>query len=49
MTPANDYPFSLHNLGRGMPHQVVEGTGHWIQLERPDEVSRILEGFLQSR
>jgi len=47
VTPANDYPFSLHRVGRGMPHHVVEGTGHWIQLERPDEVNRILEGFLR--
>jgi pimeloyl-ACP methyl ester carboxylesterase len=47
VTPTNDYPFSLHRLGGGMPHEVVEGTGHWIQLDRPEEVSRILERFLE--
>lgn len=24
----------------------MEGAGHWMQLERPDEVNRLLEGFL---
>lgn len=46
VTPANDYPFSLHRLGTGLPHRVIEGTGHWIQLERPEEISRILDRFL---
>ena len=48
VTPANDQPFSLHRIGRGFPHRVIEGTGHWIQLDRPAEVSRILEAFLSS-
>ena len=48
VTPANDQPFSLHRIGRGFPHRIIEGTGHWIQLDRPAEVSRILEGFLSS-
>ena len=47
VTPTNDYPFSLHRLGRGMPHEVVEGTGHWIQLDRPEEIERILDRFLE--
>ncbi len=46
VTPTNDYPFSLHRLGAGMPHEVVKGTGHWIQLERPEEINRILAAFL---
>ncbi len=29
VTPANDYPFSLQNLGAGLPHRVIDGTGHW--------------------
>ena len=49
VTPNNDYPFSLHRLDQGMPHEVIEGTGHWIQLERPDEVNRILDQFLDQR
>jgi pimeloyl-ACP methyl ester carboxylesterase len=47
VTPANDAPFSLHRVEPGMPHRVIEGTGHWIQLEKPDEVGRMIEEFLR--
>jgi pimeloyl-ACP methyl ester carboxylesterase len=47
VTPSNDYPFSLHKLGAGLPFQVMEGTGHWIQLDRPDEFNGILDRFLE--
>jgi pimeloyl-ACP methyl ester carboxylesterase len=47
VTPANDAPFSLHQVGR-LPHRVVEGTGHWIQLDRPAEFARLLDGFLEA-
>jgi pimeloyl-ACP methyl ester carboxylesterase len=47
VTPSNDYPFSIHRLKGGPPHRVVEGTGHWIQLDRPAECSRILDQFLE--
>lgn len=46
VTPANDAAFSLHRLGPGFPHRVVEGTGHWIQLDRPEEVAAMMEEFL---
>jgi pimeloyl-ACP methyl ester carboxylesterase len=49
VTPYNDQPFSLHRLGRGFPHQVVEETGHWIQLDKPDEFNAILDEFLKER
>jgi pimeloyl-ACP methyl ester carboxylesterase len=45
VTPANDAPFSLHQVGR-LPHRVIEGTGHWIQLDLPVEFGKILDGFL---
>ncbi|MDQ3426847.1 MAG: alpha/beta hydrolase [Gemmatimonadota bacterium] len=47
VTPANDYPYSMHRLGPGLPHLVVEGTGHWLQLDRPAEINRILDRFLK--
>ncbi len=47
VTPSNDYPFSIHRLKGGPPHRVIEGTGHWIQLDQPAEVNRILEQFLE--
>jgi pimeloyl-ACP methyl ester carboxylesterase len=47
ITPANDFPYSMHRLGAGLPHRVIAGTGHWLQLERPEEFNRILERFLE--
>lgn len=46
VTPANDMPYSLHNLVPDLPHVVVTGTGHWIQLDKPEEFNRILDEFL---
>lgn len=46
VTPHNDKAFSLHRLGQGFPHQVVEGTGHWIQLDKPAVVNRLLDEFV---
>jgi pimeloyl-ACP methyl ester carboxylesterase len=48
VTPHNDQSFSLHRLGNGFPHRTVTGTGHWIQLDKPDEMNRILDEFLES-
>ncbi len=47
VTPHNDMAFSLHRLGQGFPHQVVEGTGHWIQLDKPEVVNRLIDEFLK--
>jgi pimeloyl-ACP methyl ester carboxylesterase len=46
VTPANDFPYSMHKVGSGLPHRVIEGTGHWLQIERPAEFNRILDLFL---
>jgi pimeloyl-ACP methyl ester carboxylesterase len=48
VTPHNDMPSSLHRLGKGFPHRMVEGTGHWIQLDKPEEVNRLLDEFLKT-
>lgn len=47
VTPRNTGPHSLLSLEPSMPHVTVTGTGHWIQLERPDEFNRILDDFLR--
>jgi pimeloyl-ACP methyl ester carboxylesterase len=47
VTPYNDQPFSLHRLGKGFPHRVVPGTGHWIQLDKPDDFNRMMDEFLE--
>jgi pimeloyl-ACP methyl ester carboxylesterase len=46
VTPRNDAPLSLHNAVPGFRHAVVRGTGHWIQLDKPDEFAKTLDGFL---
>ena len=28
---------------------MIAGTGHWLQLERPEEFNRILERFLAQK
>jgi len=48
VTPQNDMPMSLHRVGKGFPHRVVAGTGHWIQLDKPEEFNRLLDEFLES-
>jgi pimeloyl-ACP methyl ester carboxylesterase len=48
VTPSNDQAFSLHRLGKGFPHRVVTGTGHWIQLDKPDAFNRLLDEFLET-
>jgi pimeloyl-ACP methyl ester carboxylesterase len=47
VTPANDFPYSMHRVGAGLPHRVIAGTGHWLQIERPAEFNRILDRFLE--
>jgi pimeloyl-ACP methyl ester carboxylesterase len=49
VTPHNDMPSSLHRLGKGFPYRVVRETGHWIQLDKPEEVNRILDEFLNDK
>ena len=49
VTPYNDQPLSLHRLGKGFPHRVVQGTGHWIQLDKPKDLNRLLDEFLSTK
>ena len=49
VTPHNDMPSSLHRLGKSFPHRMVEGTGHWIQLDKPDDFNRMLDEFLDNK
>jgi pimeloyl-ACP methyl ester carboxylesterase len=47
VTPYNDQPLSLHRLGKGFPHRMIQGTGHWIQLDKPEEFNGLLDEFLE--
>lgn len=46
ITHLNQAPFSLHNLIDDLPLEMIEGTGHWVQLDRPRTVNRLIEGLL---
>jgi pimeloyl-ACP methyl ester carboxylesterase len=48
ITELNDTPLSLHNLLPDLPFLRITGTGHWLQLDRPDEFNRIMDEFLLS-
>lgn len=48
VTPSNDASFSLHRLRNGFPYHIVQGTGHWIQLDKPEEFNRLLDNFLEA-
>jgi pimeloyl-ACP methyl ester carboxylesterase len=45
-TPDADTPNDLQNLANGVERQVIAGTSHWMQLDRPEEFNRILDAFL---
>ena len=44
-------PYMLERVRTALPHARVEtlaGVGHWPQEEAPEEVARLLDGFLPS-
>jgi pimeloyl-ACP methyl ester carboxylesterase len=47
VTLANDTPLSLHHAVSDIEYSVIEGTGHWIQLDRPVEFIAVLERLLR--
>ena len=48
VTQLNDTPISLHNLLPDLPHVSVPDTGHWLQLDKPEEFNRIMDEFISS-
>jgi pimeloyl-ACP methyl ester carboxylesterase len=48
ITPHNNFPFSLQNVDPAIRHVVVEGTGHWLHMEKPAEFNAHLDDFLSS-
>lgn len=48
ITSLNETHFGLHNLASNLPHEVITGTGHWLQLDKPEEFNRIMDEFLST-
>jgi pimeloyl-ACP methyl ester carboxylesterase len=46
VTHFNDSPSAYHRHAPGLPHQRVDGVGHWLQLDAPLLVNGLLDGFL---
>jgi pimeloyl-ACP methyl ester carboxylesterase len=46
ITSEGDTPMDLHNQTH-LPHMAIEDTGHWPQMDKPDEFNRVLEEFLK--
>ncbi len=36
---AGDAPFGLHNVDPALRHATITGTGHWLQMDRPDSAT----------
>ncbi|EPG74554.1 alpha/beta hydrolase family protein [Leptospira fainei serovar Hurstbridge str. BUT 6] len=47
VTTENNGPLSLHKLGIGFPYRVMEGVGHWLHLDTPNEFFPLLQDFLE--
>lgn len=47
VTMANDTPQSLHHAVPDVEYSVIEGTGHWIHLDRPAEFIAVLDRMLR--
>lgn len=46
ITALNETPVSLHNLVPNLPHKKITGTGHWLQMDKPEEFNRIMDDFI---
>jgi pimeloyl-ACP methyl ester carboxylesterase len=46
ITTSAPNPQALHHQARGVDHEVIDGTSHWMQMDKPDAFNRILDAFL---
>lgn len=46
LSDIGDNPSAAHHHVADLPHAVIHGTGHWLQLDRPDELNARLDAFL---
>lgn len=46
ITTSGDTPYALHRLTPGLPVEIIDGTSHWIHLDKPFEFNRLLDEFL---
>ena len=46
-TSATEKPEALHVQAPGFQHEAITGVSHWMQMDKPDEFNRILDGFFE--
>ncbi len=46
ITALNEVPEAYHVLVPTLPHEKLEGTGHWLQLDAPERVNQAIDRFL---
>ncbi len=46
VTSQSDAPNELYNLLPELPHTSIEGTSHWLHMDKPEEFNRMLDEFL---
>jgi pimeloyl-ACP methyl ester carboxylesterase len=44
-----EQPTALLHLVPEVPHQIIKGTSHWIQLDKPETFNKILDDFLEKQ
>jgi len=43
-----DHEMALHHAMLNLPHVAMPGTGHWLQMERPEEFNLLMDKFLNT-
>jgi pimeloyl-ACP methyl ester carboxylesterase len=43
---STDSEYDLHKQVADLPHEQIQGTSHWVHMDRPTEFNRILDAFL---
>ncbi|MDF3065951.1 MAG: ycdJ [Polyangiaceae bacterium] len=46
VTPPNDTEHALHRLRPDIPHRIVGGAGHWLQIDQPMVVAQAIRSFV---
>lgn len=47
-TPDENQPNALNKQMPKIPHKVITGTSHWMQMDKPEEFNQILDAFLKT-
>lgn len=47
-TSQENQPNALKNQVPGIPSRTIDGTSHWMQMDKPEEFNRILDEFLET-